>query len=67
MARENLEPPNNALKSVDAIVIRSHGHHFLVAPRNSTREAHATAVGNITGAGAEVEGLTWPPKRNHLE
>ena len=31
MVCDNLELPENALKSVDAIVIRSDGHHFLVA------------------------------------
>jgi CheY-like chemotaxis protein len=31
MVCDNLELPEDALKSVDAIVIRSDGHHFLVA------------------------------------
>jgi CheY-like chemotaxis protein len=31
MVCDNLELPEDALKSVDAIVIRSDGHHFLLA------------------------------------
>ena len=31
MVCDNLELPEDALKSVDAIVVRSDGHHFLVA------------------------------------
>jgi CheY-like chemotaxis protein len=31
MVCDNLEQPDDALKSVDAFVIRSDGHHFLVA------------------------------------
>ncbi len=31
MVCDNLELPEDALKSVDAFVIRSDGHHFLVA------------------------------------
>ena len=31
MVCDNLELPDDALKSVDAFVIRSDGHHFLVA------------------------------------
>jgi DNA-binding response OmpR family regulator len=31
MVCDNLELPEKALKSVDAIVVRSDGHHFLVA------------------------------------
>jgi len=77
MVCDNLELPEDTLKSVDAFVIRSHGHHFLVAtihfvlsvewdkPRNG--DAHAAASRgpfNRSGRGRRSKTITLRARRS---